>query len=362
LSKVFLFRYEKAVSPLDGLQSLMEKSGFEAIIPAGKVVAIKLHMGELGNIRYIRPALARKVVDIVKARGGKPFLFDTVINYPYSRQTREGYLSTAAINGFTEATMGAPVTIADDDDEYRTVPVRERICGCRLNKIKVPSILLNSACMIVLSHAKGSGLAGFGATMKNLGMGCVSRETKREQHSTGRPQFDEESGCDGCGTCADECPADAITIVDGKPERELTECISCCHCHYICPLHCWVWPPGTKERFQVGLAHAASAVISGYPGKAAYINFIQDITPRCDCVPAPGLPIVQDVGIAFSLDPVALDRASLDLIDRSPVIPGATTAKPPDMLGKMSDTSSLIQLETAEKLNLGSMKYALVEV
>jgi uncharacterized Fe-S center protein len=72
--------------------------------------------------------------------------------------------------------------------------------------------------------------------------------------------------------------------------------------------------------------------------------------------------VVQDVGITLAFDPVAIDKASLDLIDKSPIIPGATSAKPPDILGKMHHTSSLVQLETAEKLGVGTLKYKLVLV
>jgi len=110
------------------------------------------------------------------------------------------------------------------------------------------------------------------------------------------------------------------------------------------------------------MMHAASAVVSAYRGKIAFVNFIQDVVPLCDCIAGSGKPVVQDVGITFSLDPVAIDRASFDLVDKSPIIPGSTSVKPPDILGKMHDTSSLIQLQTAEKLKMGSMKYELVSI
>ena len=362
MSQVFFFSYAKATNPLDGLQRLIAKSRFEEMIPRGKSVAIKLHMGELGNIRYIRPGFVRKVVDIVRSRGGKPFLFDTVASYPGGRATKEKYLNTASRNGFVEASMDAPIVITDDEDDLQTIPLSNRIGDCALREVKVPSLPLKSACMIVLSHVKGHELTGFGGAVKNLGMGCVSTETKRAQHSVNMPQFNEESDCDGCGECADACPTDAITVVNGKPVRAVAECISCGTCFVKCPLDCWVWPPGAKEKLQVCLAHAATAVLSAYQGKIAYVNFIQDVVPYCDCVAASGEPVVQDVGIAFSFDPVVIDKASLDLIDKAPIVPRSTSAKPPDILGKMHHTSSLVQLETAEKLKMGTLTYKLVSV
>jgi len=362
MSQVLLFSYRESDSPLTGLQRLFDRDGLEAMIPKGESVAIKLHMGELGNIRYIRPVFVRKVVDIIRKRGGKPFLFDTVVNYPGARATRERYLDTAARNGFVEASVNAPVVITDDNDRLQTIVITNPVDGCELKEIKVPSLVLNSACLIVLSHVKGHVLTGFGGALKNLGMGCVSTETKRAQHLVNTPIFAEERDCNGCGKCVEACPTDAITLVNGKPKRVDAECVYCATCFFCCPSHCWIWPPGSKEKLQVYIGHAASTILSEYRGKTGFVNFIQDIVPHCDCAAPSGNPVVQDVGIVSSLDPVAIDKASLDLVDKSPIIPGSTKAKPPDILGKMHHTSSLVTLETAEKLKAGSLKYKLVSV
>lgn len=362
MSQVFFFSYKDDRSPLKGIQRLFERSGFQGMVPKGESVAIKLHMGELGNIRYVRPVLVRRVVDIIRSKGGQPFLFDTVANYPGARDTKEKYLETAVKNGFAEATISAPVIIADDNDELTTIPIREQINGCGLTEIRAPAILLKSPCLVVLSHVKGHELTGFGGAIKNLGMGCVSTETKRAQHRVNMPIFAKERECNACGKCADECPTDAIAMVAEKPKRDEAECIYCGTCYFVCPSHCWVWPPGSKERLQVYMGHVASALLKQYKGNVAFVNFIQDVVPHCDCAAPSGNLVVQDVGIAFSFDPVAVDKASLDLVDKSPVIPGSTKASPPDILGKMHHTSSLVQLEIAEKLGAGSLKYKLVPV
>lgn len=361
MSQVLFFDYSKGRNPLGGVHALLDKSGFVEMIPNSGSVAIKLHMGELGNIRYIRPVFVREIVDIVRDRGGRPFLFETVASYPGERDTKQKYLNTAVKNGFAEATVGAPVVITDDEDKQEIIPISNRINDCELEQAKVPSLLLESPCILVVSHVKGHDLTGFGGALKNVGMGCVSSETKRAQHFVNMPQFNN-SDCDGCGKCIESCPTDAIKLVNETVEREVSECISCGTCLFRCPLHCWVWPAGSKEKLQVYMAHVASAVLSEYKGRIGFVNFVQDVVPHCDCAAPSGQPVVQDVGIVFSFDPVAVDKASLDLIDRAPIIPGSTSVTPPDLLGKMHQTDSLVQLVTAEKLGVGTLKYEMVAI
>jgi|GEM_PF-2272973 len=152
-----------------------------------------------------------------------------------------------------------------------------------------------------------------------------------------------------------------MSIKNGKSERDLAKCMYCQTCFFSCPRSAFHWPE-SMDAFQVNLAHAAYAVLESFKKrKVGFLNFIQDVTPLCDCIQA-GLPVVQDVGILASLDPVAIDKASIDLIDRSPVIPGSTSVKPPDILGKIHNINSLIQMQIAGKLNLGATRYRLIEI
>lgn len=360
MAEVYFFDYSKEESILRGIATLFTQSALVKVIPQEGSVAMKLHMGELGNITYIRPIFARRVADLIKRAGGKPFVTDTISLYPGARNTPDRYLATAASNGFTEASIGAPIVIADGEgDEGVAVPVKSPVEGCELKETRVASKIYHADSLVVLSHFKGHAQTGFGGAIKNLAMGCVTKETKGALHSVNTPMLDE-SQCDGCGICVETCPTQALSLENGKLERDLKLCQGCSTCLFSCPAAALYWPQGSKEQLQVNMAHAASAVLENFKEKVGFINFLQDVTPHCDCASPSGRPIVQDVGILASLDPVAIDKASLDLIDQAPVILSPAPASPPDLLGRMHGTDSLVQLKTAERLGLGSLEYRLV--
>ncbi|HJX69804.1 MAG TPA: DUF362 domain-containing protein [Dehalococcoidia bacterium] len=220
MSKVFFFDYSKEGDTLSGIRCLCGESAILEMMPKGGSVAVKLHMGELGNITYIRPIFVRRVVDLIKRAGGKPFVTDTTSLYPGARDTEGKYLSSAASNGFVEESLGASVVIADGDGyEGVPVPVENIVRSCELKEVKVATKIYEAAFLLVLSHVKGHMLTGFGGAIKNLGMGCVTKEAKREQHRVNPPLLDE-SKCDGCEACVKVCPSETITLEDGKPKRD----------------------------------------------------------------------------------------------------------------------------------------------
>jgi len=362
MSKVFFFDYAKEESVLSGIKNLCEQSAILEMIPKDGSVAVKLHMGELGNITYIRPVFVRRVVDIVKQAGGIPFITDTTALYPGGRGTESKYLSTAASNGFVKESIGAPVVIADrDGHDGISVPLKSTVDGCELKDVEIATRIYESSFLLVLSHVKGHMLSGFGGAIKNLAMGCVTKKSKSEQHRKNPPLLDD-SKCDGCGACIKICPVDAITIEDGKAKRDSEKCIYCSTCLFECPSKAIFWETYSKELFQKYLAHAAYAVLHKFEGRIGFINFVQDITPYCDCAAPAGKPVVPDIGILASLDPVAIDKASMDLIDQSPTILSSRHLTPPDILGKMHNLDSLVTLKVAQRLGMGKLDYEMVTI
>jgi len=359
-SEVFFFPYDRGRAFLRGLRTLFSRVA--SVVSAGDSVAVKVHMGEYGGSAYLRPPIVRRACDLIKEAGGKPFVTDTTTLYPARRFTASQYLATAAFNGFTEESLGAPVIIADGEEGYdgEWVDIPRRVSDCPMDKIKVATNILDANSMIVLSHLKGHELSGFGGSIKNVAMGCVTKESKAAQHRVNRGVMDL-SKCTGCGQCVEGCAFQALSVLEEKVVRDEEKCVNCNNCLYICPEEVFSLPSRAKERFQVYLAHAAAGVLSRFHSKVAFINFVQDVTRLCDCVTPSGLPVVPDIGILASTDVVAIDRASLALIAQSKPIGEFANVSSPDILGKINGTDSLVQIRTAQELDLGSMEYQLKE-
>jgi uncharacterized protein len=359
-SEVSFFSYDRGRAFLRGLRTLFSKVA--DVVSTGDSVAVKVHMGEYGGSAYLRPPIVRRVCDLIKEAGGKPFVTDTTTLYPVGRFTASKYLATAVRNGFTEESVGVPVVIADGERGYsgERVDIPKQVSNCSLDKIKIARKIFDADSLIVLSHVKGHELSGFGGSIKNVAMGCVTKESKAAQHRVNRGVIDL-SKCTGCGQCVEACPFKALSLVEEKITRDEKKCMNCNHCLYLCPEEVYSMPPQAQERFQVSLAHAAAGVLSRFHSKVAFINFVQDVTRLCDCATPSGSLVVPDIGILASIDVVAIDKASLDLIAQSKPIGKFASISSPDILGKINGTDSLIQIRTAQELGLGNMEYQLKE-
>lgn len=354
-------------SLLEKVDDLFERAGFPALIGKGDLVAVKVHFGERGNTAYLRPIFVRRVVDKIKTCGGKPFLLDTNTLYTGSRWNAVDHLQTAIENGFTYEVVGAPLVIADGltGKDYISVSID----GKHFKEVKIGSAACHADCLIALSHFKGHEMTGFGGTLKNLGMGLGCRSAKQMMHSDVLPVVDEKV-CVGCGKCLKWCPAGAISLLgSGKAKKariDSEKCWGCGECTVTCPHSAiaisWKAEP---ENLQEKIVEHVLGVLKEKRGKAGFMNFLMDISPDCDCWEWSDAPIVADVGILASLDPVAIDQAGVDLINRAQGIKGTKLGEP----GSGDKFRSLypavdwsIQFRYGEEIGLGTRKYNLIEI
>ena len=265
---------------------------------AGQSVPVKLHMGEPGNPYILRPELARVVVEAVQSVGGSPFLTDTTVAYPGERSHKKGYERVAQRHGFTPERVGCPAVI--DDEGVRVVEA-----GITL---EVAVHMHAARCMVVLSHVKGHIQAGFGGAIKNLGMGGVTRASKRRIHHMAVPVHDAAL-CTLCGECAKVCPVGAISV-DTEWRIDRAECEGCGKCVMVCA------PQALKvEVMSLAEGLAISARACTRDKTVVYVNSLHEIAEGCDCDPNPGPIVCPDIGYLVGTDAAAVDAASLDLID-----------------------------------------------
>ncbi len=310
----------------------------------GKQIAIKLHMGEYGNLHYLRPPLVGRVVDVLKGKGARPFLFDTPVWYEgSSRGTVQGYLETARRNGFTQETMGCPIFI---DEGYVTVE-----SSLRIGDVCLPKKLLEADGLVVLTHFKGHPDAFLGGCIKNIGMGCVGMPTKEKVHkSLSQPVVDNDK-CNQCLTCVEKCPPQALALVKGVISVDRDACFGCGTCGEVCPEGAITAAVANMREL---IAEAASIVLAQFSGKPTlFINALLDITELCDCCELPGKRIVDDIGYLIAKSSVAIDKASLDLVNQQ---------QGEKRFGELYPMNPLVQLEVGKRLGLGDLEYELLKI
>jgi len=349
----------------DKISKLLALCGANQRIAAEDLTAVKIHFGEKGNHAFIRPIFARKVVEELKSLGARPFLTDSSTLYPGERKEAVSALTCGIENGFAYAVVGAPLIISDG---LRGVTETEvAVAGALLQSVFLGTEIVEADSLVCLSHFKCHELTGFGGAIKNLGMGCASRKGKLVQHSTVAPVVSAKH-CIGCGICPKACAHDAILISDGTACIDPIRCAGCSRCITVCPVKAIniQWNEAA-DLVMKKMAEYAKGAVTGKEERMIFLNFITQVSPACDCYGHADAPIVNDIGICASIDPVAIDQACADLVNsargnegsalKSGLEPGGDKFR-----GVWPEIPWEVQLEHGEKVGLGSRKYELVKI
>ena len=358
-------------SQLAKLEKLIRTAGIGDIDFEKKLVAIKMHFGEPGNMAYLRPNWAKVVADVVKELGGMPFLTDCNTLYVGQRKNAYDHQNAAYENGFSPFTTGCHDIIGDGvkgtDDV--AVPV---VGGEYVKEAKIGRAVMDADIFISLSHFKGHEATGFGGALKNIGMGCGSRAGKMEQHNAGKPVVAEDK-CRKCHACAKSCGQDAIFFdgTDGKARIDHDRCVGCGRCLGACNFDAISNPESnTNTILDYKMAEYAKAVVDGRPH--FHISLVIDVSPLCDCYGSNDVPVLPDLGMFASFDPVALDQACADACLRQEPLPGSELEEKMHSHGFCDhhdhfknlepDSEWKACLEHAEKIGLGTRSYELITV
>ena len=353
---------------LKKLENLIIRAGIEEIDFQKKLVAIKIHFGEPGNLAYLRPNYAARIVKFLREREAIPFLTDCNTLYSGQRSNAPMHLEAAFENGYNPLATNCPVIIGDGikGTEYREIELNMEYCATA----KIGSAIIDSDVIISMNHFKGHEMTGFGGALKNLGMGCASVGGKLFLHSASSPEI-YEANCTGCRICERYCAYGAVTVGKDKIAHiDYDKCVGCGECVAVCQYDSArvVWADATETACK-RISEYTYAVLKDKP--SFHINFIMNVSPDCDCFPANDYPIVSDIGIAASFDPVALDQASADLVTAAPALPGSSicdnhdhgTMQGVDKFKKAHpDTFWQAGLDHAVKIGLGSTEYELINI
>jgi len=369
MSKVYFtdMRAKPERNLLDKLLFLIKKADIEQIDFKDKFTAIKIHFGEPGNLSYIRANYAAKIAQFLLDKQAKPFLTDSNTLYKGNRSNAIDHIKSAFENGFNPIAVPCPVIIGDGLKaiDYTEIPIDLPYC----KTAKIGSAIANADIIISMNHFKGHEQAGFGGALKNIGMGSASRQGKLEMHSSSKPIIDVKE-CTSCGQCVKYCASQAIHLNNNKKaEIDYEKCVGCGQCVAVCQYDAAqpVWSSST-DIMNYKIAEYTFAVLKDKP--SFHINFIMDVSPNCDCWGCNDAAIVPNIGIAASFDPVALDKASADLVNASAA--NINTVLNVEKYGELQNTDKFTMLHPnthwedglkhAETIGLGSMKYELVKV
>ncbi|OGW24197.1 MAG: 4Fe-4S ferredoxin [Nitrospirae bacterium GWB2_47_37] len=364
-ARVSKWKYDESMP--GKLERLLKEVDLSKYFEKNEWAAVKTHFGSEGAHRIVRPIFLRKVVDALKTAGTKPFITDTV------RIKGLDYLEIANQNGINHLSVGAPVVLADGLYGNDNIMVK---AGDILGEIATASLIYDVPAMVVCSHVKGHINAGYAGAIKNIAMGGVSGSHRHcgwkcgrgSMHTIGEGDlvWDSEQ-CALCRQCEEVCPLDCISFKDDKFSYTNERCWRCGRCARVCPegsLHL----PEDVDVFMKSLSEAAKAVLGTFkPNKVIYVNFLTEIQPECDCMPAADVPVIQDIGILISDDIVAVEQASIDMLLKAVPLPASLAEdekikQGEDILLGLHHKNYIIQVEEAERLGLGKREYELIEL
>ncbi len=340
---------EKDESLCGRLEKLLRGENLLGFVSGRDITAVKTHFGESPDLGFVRPVYVKMLGEIIKEKGGLPYLTETSTLYKGNRNNAVKHIAHAHSQGFDFAATGMPIIMADGlfGDEECEVPIR----GKRYESVRIAGLFAKCNALVVLSHFTGHMGTGFGATLKNIGMGCSSRKGKMEQHSTAKPKINKKA-CTGCGVCVKWCPESAISLVDEKAAIDREKCIGCGECLAMCRFDAVKYNWGaTYEDLQKKVVEHAMGVYALHRDKSLYINVVTRVSKDCDCTAGSFKKIMPDVGIIVSRDPVAVDAASIDQVEKS-----AGKA-----FGQLAyDVPTRVQLDYSRELGFGNCEYDLI--
>ncbi len=337
---------------VENVVKLFDAAGFNNIISPEKFIALKLHFGEPGNTAYLKPEFVEPLAQDLIQKGAFPFLTDTNTLYKGQRTDAYHHILTAQKHGYNFC----PTIIADGlkGYDFEKIEIQKK----HFKEVFLGRAICQADSLVALTHFKGHEVTGFGGAIKNLSMGCASRAGKQQMHADIKPNIKKEK-CTACEVCVAACPVKALAIKNKVAQADHNICIGCGQCVVVCPFNAisidW---SGSPDSVQEKMAEYALGVVQQKKGQVIFINFLNNISSNCDCYDFNDEPIVPDIGILASWDPVAIDQASVDLVNQTE---GRIKSRN-KFRALWPNTDWSIQLSYAEKIGLGKRKYALIKI